>query len=120
MRANLNGFLSQRLAAHPPLRLEYRFNDIAGFAGGSIRSVSTLRVFYVPADRDLHRIVFCLDVQPSIFQGFDHSHPGVEPFHTLSKRWSPTVRDDQIATDLELLASIFIQRSIIVQDIDEL
>src|SRR5271170_46220 len=44
--ANLNGFLSQRLAAHPPLRLEYRFNDIAGFAGGSIRLVSTLRVFY--------------------------------------------------------------------------
>jgi hypothetical protein len=75
----------------------------------------------IPADGNLHGVVFRLHVQSSIFQCFDHSIPSVKSFHSLSKLASGsrhTIRPKR--TDLELLTCIFIECSIIVQDIDKL
>ena len=124
MRTNLYSLLSQRLAIYPPLRLHDRFNNITRFAEGDCLDQSRYRAagHDIPADGDLHRVVFRLDVQPSFSQRFDYSHPGMEPFHTLSN-WiqsNGAGQESILRTDLVLLTRILIECSVIVQDVDKL
>lgn len=47
---HLDSFVGKRPAVHPPLRFQHRLDDVAGFV----------------ANRDLHGIVFCLDVKARV------------------------------------------------------
>ena len=86
-RAYLERLLSERLAVHPPLRLEDWLDDVARLA----------------ADGDLHRVVLGLDVEPCVLERLDDGHTGVEPLHALELRAGVVVERAIVVEDVDEL-----------------
>lgn len=46
----------------------------------------------LPADGNLHRVILGINEKTGLFKGRHDGYPGVEPFHALRQRQSPSVR----------------------------
>lgn len=81
----LERLLRQRLTVHPPLRLEDGLYDVPRLA----------------TNRNLHRVVLRLDVQPRVLERLHHSDARVEAPHTS-----------------ELGAGVLVKGPVVVEDVD--
>jgi len=116
---HLECLLRQGFAIHPPLWLEYRFDNIPGFTvSREGERFLSLDPTHLPADWYLHRVVFGIDEKSGLFKGRHDIHPGVEPFHTLSWGQSRPVLKS-CTTNLESLPSVGIEGPVVVENVDE-
>src|SRR5690606_19726289 len=86
----------------------------------SLISTGRETVFHQPADRDLHRVVLGLDIETTFLQELDNLIPGMESFHALAACCQFCKLANSSFPYLEQFASIGVESSIVVQDVDKL
>lgn len=81
------------------------------------------RLYFAPAQWDLHRIVFCLNIKICILESLYDGHTSMEPFHALRSQVSSFIRDHLphvSSSYLKLLSGVDIKCPIVIQYIDEI